>query len=290
MADLVNEFNSIGADNFGAGAETEVKVETAKSNAAKYTKEAIQKYEADVQADPTLGDRANAYSNSITIVNSLVYKDTGSLVQKEAGKVLRNEDGSPMKIQGKDGKLKTAKEGRQVETAPKVVGYVIKNTGSDAITIQDVKYAKNEAGEYVATPYTLTLAPEDEAPLNKVQFALLGISPECSLKFANGTLKVKQPKGTVTSDYLEKCYFSFTGATSVHDDDVVKHIADKTGDEWVIKPEYIAEFGYLLNKPAPKAARVKGASAGVKKEAAIAHDILSKYNQFAQEVANSNIR
>lgn len=219
--------------------ETEPKATSKAANPAKQAmKEAVNAAMAQtLQNDPTYVQRAKRLRGSIEVINTLGFADEGNLVQAVSAK------DSP------DGKRKLAPEG-------KIVGYVIKNIGDEAIPVRTEKYTQDPAtGRWVGNVVDVTLNPGETAYLTRKYLTFLAIQAEFSMEFANGSVvrgSNKVSEGDVDG-LMEAFYFSFSDPTiKVHDPAIKVQIGEKvksdTGEAWVVKAEFAEDFGYLNNQ------------------------------------------
>lgn len=241
------------------GQETEVtqapavvgKSEKAKEDA----KEVVKVFANKLQNDEGLKQSLFTASNSIRIVNTCGYGDASGLVAVSKG--VKNAE---------TGKI----EGRKVAGTSAVVGYIIENVGSEAITFTTGVWTKNAEGIYEEQVIQDTINPGEKKPITRKYLAMLGCRSEFSFQFENGRLigkgaVTKINSGESLDKVLSSYYFNFSdGAHTVHDDEVKVAIADKkevningeTTSRWECKAEYAPTFGFLDN-PAKKAARTK---------------------------------
>ena len=183
-----------------------------------------------ISADPTYTTRLHTWSDKIEVANSLGWGDNGNIVLDSSKKA----DGA-----------------RALTTTSVIVGYRVKNTGSDPIPYTTEVYAEVD-GKWVPTKVDRVLAPGAYADLTRQFMTMLCAQPEISFTLANG--KVIRGSSKATKDLkaeLEAYYFSFNKdlGIQINADEVKLNVGEKIGDRWVVKPEFTETFGYLNNTP-----------------------------------------
>lgn len=185
------------------------------------------------------------------------------------GEKLRRLSGSLMVVNtlgaGKDGNIivdKNSKaEGRQLKATSQIVGYVVKNIGSEAMEYVTEVWAQDETGKYVPSQVTKTLNPGETACLTRQFMTMFCAKPEISFTLANGKIVSSSKKNAKTfKEELAAFYFSFNKSEDgtkiqVNDDEVKLAVDDENGK---VKPEYVETFGYLNNPKEGRQARQKG--------------------------------
>lgn len=242
-------------NNVESTEKTEVKVENSKKGLANpelaKAKAILNK---DLHEDPTLKDKIRTACNSIEVINTLAFGESGGLVtDKEA------------MAQANDGK-------RKVQGVSKIIGYKIKNIGEEPIKYRTSKWTLDEAtGVFVENKVEKTLAPGEVANLSRLYITMLGARPEFSNKFANGKLVKSSSSAKVKEDLvalLESYHFVFSPVVDengnetkkeVHGADVKISISKKNEEgKDVVIPEYEEDFGFLNNAKAKNGGKKRG--------------------------------
>lgn len=234
---------------------SEAPVDAEKKNVEKKEKMTLLKesLKETVQNTPDFDEKLHRLSDSVEVVNTLGYGIGGN--------VLKDKENSD-------------DEHRKLKPTSKVVGYVLKNVGTEAIEYKTEVYAKGEDGKYVGTVVTKTLAPGESVALAKQYVTMFAAKAEISFTFKNGILcpsSSTTKKNKSLKDELSSYHFKFSreadGTTREVNDDEVKMSIDVDG---VIKPEYEETFGYLNN---PAEARKTGG----KKRSYSTQDLYANY-------------
>lgn len=228
-----NVFDSV----IEAGAETPVtpaaENKSAKKDQANAMKLAFQKALTD---DPTLTDRLHRLSDSLEVINSLGYGESGNIIVDKA---------------------RTAAENKRVlASVSKCFGYRVKNVGTEPIPYTTEEWTKGEDGRWVGQKVEKVMQPGDTADLTRQYMTLLAAQPEFSFKLKNGRISrgsgVKGCRGDIKAE-LEAHYFAFSkeaaeAGMEINSDEVKLNVGVKNGDgKWTVKPEFAATFGYLEN-------------------------------------------
>lgn len=216
----------------------------------------------DINEDPGLADRLHALSKSVTVENTLGYEDDGGLVH----------DKSASAAQGK----------RVLPSTSSVVGYRVKNTGTEPIEYQDTAYKKNAEGIYEGTTVQRVLNPGATADMTRETLALMSLRPEISNVLANGIVKMSVPVDSNVKAALKKAHFQFNDdlGISVHDDGVKISI----GGPGAIKEEFTEVFGFY-NNPVEKSTKDTRGTSDKKKltaQALTAHYMWKMINSDGQ--------
>lgn len=231
-------------DQVGMGVEPEVAAvagdETAKKKAEKADKKkAMLESFKQALADPDFRNTLSTASDSLKVVNSLGFGDSGNIVVDKAN----------------------AAAGRNLVQTSVIVGYRVQNCGATPIEYQTEEWAKGADGQYVPNKVTKVLAPGATCDLNRAFMTQLCARPEFSFKLANG--HIMRGSGANTHGdarkELEAYYFAFEkdADVEINSDDIKLQIGVKGADgKWAVKPEFAATFGYLENEKA-KATRAK---------------------------------
>ena len=239
-------FNALGAE----AAETVVSA-TDEKKAAKKAKmvEMANALKTTINEDPSFAEKLRTLSNSLSVVNTLGYGDSGNIV------VDPNKKGS-------DDRANTL-----VQTS-QIVGYRVQNTGSVPVKYVTEEYAQDATGVWVGTKVEKTLEPGGIADFTRKYMTVFCSQPEISFSLANGKI-VRGSSVVKPNDLdgeLEAYYFIFADKTlKVNSDEiklnVAKAVKTETGKKWVVKDEFAATFGYLNNeKPSGKKPRAKSGS------------------------------
>lgn len=256
----MDQFNEL--DNPTTGAAPEVEDDAKKAAKKARNQELNAKVNAAMEKtlveDPTYAQRVGRLRDSIAVMNSLGFGDSGGLVQAAAA--------DP-----------TTGAKRKVAPTSAIVGYVIRNVGKEAITFRSEKWTKDpQTGKFVGQPVDVTIKPGESANLSRKYMTVLASMPEFSLEFKNGSMSHSSAKFDESNidELLASYYFSFSDPeVKVHSDEIklaigVKTKSDKGGEAvWVVKPEYEADFGFLNNtpeKPATKRTKTAGPDAKAK--------------------------
>lgn len=204
-------------------------------------------------------------SNSLKVTHTLSFgKDGGLVVDKEATKAyyegvkarLIKEKASEERMEAE---LKEAEKKRKLAPVPAIVGYTVQNVGTEPIPYTIEVYEKNEQGIYEARVVNKTMAPNEEVAFTKKALTRFAAIPEISFTFNNAKLKSSNKVHSSLDEELEAHSVNFTDDTKVNDDEV-KIPIDTNGDG-VVKTEFLATFGYLMN-PAPETKKGKRAKVG----------------------------
>ena len=192
-----------------------------------------------VQTSPDFASKLRRLSNSIKVVNTLGYGKGGNIVVDKA---------SPE---------------RKLKSTSAIVGYEVKNIGTEPITYQTEVWAMGADGKYEAQPVEATLGAGETCVLTRKFMTILCSRPEISFTLANGKIISNLKKGKSTEELLNSFYFQFSDDTPVNDDRVKKAVDEDVDGQRVIKAEYVAAFGYLNNPKEKAAKRVKAAKVTV---------------------------
>lgn len=246
------------SDNVFDTLETAGTVDTAGEIAAKDDKAKAERREQaakmkqvmmeSLASDPSLKDRLHKYSDSLKVVNTLGYADKGNIVV---------DTNNPVREDGK----------RNLVPTSKICGYRIQNIGKEPISYPTKVWTKGEDGVYTGTAVNKTLNPGETADLDRYHMAALCVSPEISMTLANGRLvRNSSAKTKSLQEELNAHYFMFPKETglSVNSDEIKLNVATMQDDKWVIKPEFEATFGYLMNEVKKKGqGRKRSENAGI---------------------------
>lgn len=196
-----------------------------------------------LQQDPSYLERRHLLSNTLKVTKTLGYGTSGNvMVDKVATAKAKaeNPDDKDVKV---------------LKTIGKIVGYTIKNVGTEAIQYVTEVFTQDETGKFVGQKVEKTLAPNEEANISRSYLAMLTAKPEFAFKLANGTLISKGTSKGELEDILSKFYFSFDKDLGINvNDDEIKVSIDADG---VVKPEFVEVFGYLNNPKEKKAGKSK---------------------------------
>lgn len=247
------------------GAEATPAVSTASSDRKEKLQMMKEVLKQNIASDPTFLGRMRSLSNSVRVVNSLGFGDSGNIIVD---------------------KTKSTKDNRALAVTSAIVGYRVENIGSEPIKYLTGVWTKDETGRYVQTKAEKVLAPGATMDLTRQWMTVFCAQAEISFKLANGKIvKGSGSRGNkdITAE-LESYYFCFDkdangNRPQINDDDIKLNVAEKVGDKWVVKPEFEETFGYLNNpKEVTKSSRK---SSG---EKLTAQDVVAAYvNKLIQE-------
>lgn len=209
------------------------------ANAAKDAKKAkIAQMKEDLHAtiaeDPTYVSRLRLLSDTLEVVNTLGFGENGNIVVD---------------------KTKT-EDGRSLIPTSQIVGYRVRNNGSEELKYKTEVWAKGEDGVWTATKTEAVLAPGATADLTRQYMTMLCAIPEISFQLANGKISKGSGASKGTKDIkaeLESYYFSFSKdengvRPSVNADEVKINVGVKGADgQWTVRDEFAAVFGFLNN-------------------------------------------
>ncbi len=227
-------------DSFSSleGAAVEPQVDPKKAERQQRIAEMTQALKETVNTDPNYLAQLGRLSKSVQVVNTLGFGDSGNIIVDPASK------GKP-------------KEERELQGTSRIVGYRIANIGTEDIAYSTEEYTL-EGDVYVGKRVQKTLAVGKTANLTRKAMTAFCAQPAISFQLANG--KIVRGSGTVRKDdiegELEAYYFSFDDKNiKVNSDDVKINVAakKKVGDKdvWLVKKEFLPEFGYLNNPKTP---------------------------------------
>lgn len=217
--------------------DAERKKVEAKENAKQKMKMMRSIIQETIQTDPDFTAKLHTLSQSIEVLNTLGYGTKGNIIE-----VKKNTDES----------------GRELKPTSKIVGYRLRNVGTESIQYMTEEFAQDETGKWVGTKVEKTFAPGTTIELSRMYMTIFCSKPEISFILKNGTITGgSSKKGASLTEELSSRYFRFSkdenGATIPVNDDEVKLAIDN--EDGVIKPEFEATFGYLNN---PKETRARG--------------------------------
>lgn len=231
----------------GAGAGFDVEATAAvnttpnndKKDKIKLMKEALIQ---TVNADPDFKNRVRRLSQSVEVINSLGFGDSGNIIVDKSS---------------------NAADKRALAVTSAIVGYRVKNVGTESIKYVTEVWTKGEDGVYVPTKQEKVMNPGDYADLTRQYMTMFCAMPEISFQLKNGKIVkgagAKSNKGMKAE--LEAHYFAFNKEADgtkkqVNDDDVKLNVGEKVDNKWVVKPEFESVFGFLSNpKTSGKAGR-----------------------------------
>lgn len=201
-------------------------------------------FKQSLSEDPTLKDKINLLSESIAVVHTLGFGDSGNIILDKS-----KADGE--------------RSGALVATS-QIVGYQVQNTGKTPVQYMTEEYAQDGTGVWVGTKVQKTLEPGATTELTRKYMTIFCSQPEISFKLQNG--KIIRGSGTIRPNdvdgELEAYYFIFNDKNiKVNSDEVKLNIATKTtveggASKWIVKDEFVSTFGYLNNeKSATKKSR-----------------------------------
>ena len=244
MSEIMNELNTFSelpdAGNVSTNASADANNEAKKRR----VEEMRSSLKATIQSDPTFIDRLHKLSESIEVVNSLGWGENGNIMVDA-----KNTDG------------------RTLQPTSAIVGYSIRNKGTEPIPYETEVWTQNEDGKFTAQKVGKVLSPGETANLTRQFMTKFCAMPEISFQLANGKVirgsGNKAAKGDLKAE-LEAYYFSFNKdlGIQVNSDDVKLNVGvrDEQTNQWHVKPEYVETFGYLENAPEKSRGRKKTAS------------------------------
>lgn len=186
-----------------------------------------------VMTDSTYMERLRRWSNSIEVVNSLGFGDSGNIVVDKSA---------------------STKDQRKLAVTSAIVGYRVANVGEEPIKYVTEVWAPDESGKFVATKQERVLSPGGTADLTRQYMTIFCSQPEISFTLRNGKIikgsGAKGDKGPKAE--LESFYFSFSkeedgSKKQINDDEIKLNVAEKVGDVWKVKAEFEETFGFLNN-------------------------------------------
>ncbi len=257
MASTFEDFSSLDAldENVVVEDQEELKKQMRKK-ARKQKKEHMEElFKVSLREDPTLKERIGALSESLVVVNTLGFGDSGNIVV--------------------DAEASAKEDKRTLIAASETIGYRIQNNGKEPIKFRTEEFTRNSDGIWVGQKVDKVLAPGDVADLTRKYMTIFCAKPEISMILSNGKVmrsSAKVKAGDLDGE-LEAHYFAFSDSSIKVNSDAVKinvgiqrkSKKEKGGVKWVVRPEFEATFGYLNNeKPkADRPARGKGFSTQV---------------------------
>lgn len=257
MESMDNLFNNVPDTGVAAAPAASTPANDAKKEKINAMKESLRQ---TVASDPTFMDRLRKLSNSVQVVNSLGFGDSGNIIVD---------------------KTNSTKDDRKLAVTSAIVGYRIANVGEEPIKYTTEVWSLDEAtGKYVPTRAEKVLVPGATADLTRQYMTMFCAQPEISFSLLNGKIikgsGSKGDKGIKAE--LESYYFSFSKDESgvkknVNDDDIKLNVGEKVGDKWQVKAEFLETFGYLNN---PKESGRAGRKAG-SGERFSAQDVAANY-------------
>ena len=187
-----------------------------------------------IESDPDYLKRLRKLSNSVEVVNSLGFGDSGNIIVD---------------------RMKTTKDNRVLASTSTIVGYRVQNVGTEPIKYITESWVKDESGKYVPTKTEKVMAPGATADLTRQYMTMFCAQPEISFQLKNGkVIKGSGSKGDKgVKAELASYYFAFAkdadgNKKQVNDDDVKLNVGVKNDEgKWVVKPEFEEAFGFLNN-------------------------------------------
>ena len=235
-------FNGIPSSGVDTAPAVTAPAQDAKKEKINAMKESLRQ---TVASDPSFMERLRRLSNSVEVVNSLGFGDSGNIIVD---------------------KTNSTADQRKLAVTSAIVGYRIANVGEEPIKYRTEVWAQDETGKYVPSQTEKVLTPGATADLTRQYMTMFCAQPEISFQLRNGKIikgsGSKGDKGLKAE--LESYYFSFSkdadgNKKQINDDDVKLNVGEKVGDKWVVKAEFVEAFGYLNNpKEGGKAGRRAG--------------------------------
>lgn len=193
-----------------------------------------------LQENPNLVSQINRLSDSLEVEKCLGYGDSGNI--RVAG-YHTSEDGK--------------KERNLVKTS-KIVGYRVRNVGTEPIPYTTEVWTKDENGVYVGSRVQKVMAPGATADLPREFMTMLCTAPEFSFQLKNGRIvrgAGASSKNNIKAE-LRAHYFTFNRSegVQVNQDDVKMNVGeiDPATGKWHVLPEFQESFGFLENAPEAK--------------------------------------
>ncbi len=221
-----NEMTNIFTNMSDEAVEKEIKDKKDKVAAMK------EAYRETLLVDSNYLNKRNSLSESLEVVNSLCFGNSGNIVVD-----------------------KSKKSERELVATSQIVGYSVKNTGKQDIIYQTEDWKQDENGEYIGTKVEKTLKPGKLTAVTRQYMTMMCARPEISFSLANG--KIIRGSGATSAksvkEILESYYFRFNkdenGVTKQINDEGIKiNISEKVDGKWIVKKEYVETFGYLNNE------------------------------------------
>lgn len=195
-----------------------------------------------IKEDPSFTSKLMTLSESIVVENTLGFGSAGGLVlNKAAGPKDKNDE----------------EHKRDLASTSKIVGYRIKNVGTQPIPYKTEVFAKNAEGEYVGTEVEKVLEAGGTADMTTKNLVLMTSAPEISMVLGNGKIIRGPANAHSINEELSAYYFTFNDGTKVHGDTVKLNVGKKVvmpdqTTKWVVKTDFEATFGYLNNEETSK--------------------------------------
>jgi hypothetical protein len=229
MAGGLENFSSLDApENVDLEVSTS-KEDESKARRKQKMREMTEAFKDSLMRDPTFKDRLRTLSESVAVVNTLGFEESGNIIED------KSEDGE-----------------RKLVTVPAIVGYRIRNIGKENIPYVTEEYTLKD-GEWVGQVVNKILKPNETIDLTRKYMTMFCARPELSFQLANGKVmrgSAKVKTGDVDGE-LEAHYFAFADRNlKVNSDEVKINIGRKEPKtkKWVVKKEFEAAFGYLNNE------------------------------------------
>lgn len=236
----MTEFDMMKGETVVTGEEVAQVVKTGSESKKAQLAEMKQAFRV-AMSDPNFKAAWKKLSGNIEVLNTLGFGDKGNVIVDKANPQIMNKDGNLTR--------------NLVQTSP-IEGYIIKNIGDTPIDIQVKKYQLDETGNYVGHNEVVSFAPGATMAITRSDLTRLTAQPEFSFTLANGRIARGSARRNDKMDLaseLRAYYFSFNAELNkeVNSDEVKLQIGEKdeTG-AWVVKPEYVETFGYVMNKKA----------------------------------------
>lgn len=187
-------------------------------------------FEETLLEEPDIEDKLRSLSDSLEVVNSLGFGEGGNIVVD-----------------------KESKERKLIPTS-QIVGYRVKNVGTEPIKYKTEEWKKGNNGSYESTVVEKEVKPGEQVDLTRQYMTMLCAKPEISLTLANGkVIRGSRAKSASTlKEELESYYFRFDRdekgkLKQINDEGVKINVGNKVKGAWVVKDEFVETFGYLNN-------------------------------------------
>jgi len=197
--------------------------------------------------DPEYKALFGSKRNTIQVVNTLGFSDSGDIIKVGDKEGVKNKNGKPVS---------------DIRQTAKVVGYRIKNLGEETLVVPSKKWYKDENGKFVSEDAEVVIPAGETGDITHKDFIMLLTKPEYSGEFNNGfatgkksvTEMSKMPKESLVD--MMRVNLSKDEAGNKfrkHGDEYKLNISEKDADgKWFVRPEYVDRFGYLNNEPDKK--------------------------------------
>jgi hypothetical protein len=228
----LENFSSLDAPevNLAVGEGKNDKTSDANARRKQKMREMNELFKDSLMKDPTFSQKLRTLSESVAVVNTLGFGDSGNIIKDEA----------------------STQENRKLSTTSAIVGYRIRNIGQEPIPYVTEEYAMKD-NVWVGQLVNKVMQPGETVDLNRKYMTMFCARPEISFQLSNGKVmrgSAKVKTGDVDGE-LEAHYFTFNDRTlKVNSDEVKINVGrkDNKTKKWVVKKDFEAAFGYLNNE------------------------------------------